>query len=128
MDSRSDIRGDRFILKRLVPASDTRDPTAGALGCFVGFPVAILTFVGVVYLSIQFGLTTGEFTSTLVLLGIVISIIVARSVSNFLADQWRELALRNIDPPTVSIVPKKVRVGDSFTVVYHQEIPKLRSA
>jgi hypothetical protein len=124
MNSRSDTHGRRQTIKRLVPSTDTRDPTAGALGCFIGLPIAILSFVGVFYVAIKLGLEAGEFTSFLVVLGIFVSLLVARGISNFLADQWRDFALRNMDPPAISISPEQIRIGDSFTVIYHQGIPK----
>ena len=124
MNSRSDTRGRRQTIKRLVPSTDTRDPDAGALGCCIGLPIAILSSVGVVYVAIQLDLEAGEFTTFLVVLGIAASLVVARSISNFLADQWRGLALRNMDPPALFISPEQVRIGDSFTVIYHQAIPK----
>ncbi len=123
-NSRAEIREASPTIKRLVPSADSRDPTAGALGCFVGLPIAILSFVGVVYLAIKLGLEVGEFTSFLVVLGIALSLVVARGISNFLADLWRDLALRNIDPPTLSVSPEQIRTGETFRVIYHQSIPK----
>src|SRR5687768_220262 len=124
MNIRSDTHEGRPTIKRLVPSDDTRDPTAGALGCFVGLPIAILSFVGVVYVAIKLGLEAREFTSFLFILGLAVSLVVARGISNFLADQWRDLALRNMDPPAISISPEQIRIGDSFRVIYHQGIPK----
>ena len=124
MNGRANTHEGRPTTKRLVPSADTRDPTAGALGCFVGLPIAILSFVSVFYLAIKLGLEAGEFTSFLVVFGIAVSLVVARGISNFLADQWRDRALRNIDPPTISIAPEQVRIGDTFRVIYHQSIPK----
>lgn len=123
-DSHSDANDGRQGMKRLVPAADTRDPDAGAVGCFVGLPLAIVLSAGVFYLTIQMGLEAGEFTSFLALLGIAASIWVARNVSNGLAGLGRDRALINMDAPTISVSPERVRIGESFTVVYHQDIPK----
>jgi hypothetical protein len=124
MNSLLNTHGRRQPIKRLVPSADTRNSTAGTLGCFVGLPIAILSFVGVVYVAIELGLEVGEFTSFLVILGIAMSLLVARGISNFLADQWRGLALRNMDPPVMFVLPEQIRIGDMFTVIYHQTIPK----
>jgi hypothetical protein len=124
MNSRSDTHAKRQGIKRLVPSADARDSTAGALGCLVGLPMAMLSFVSVFYVASKLNLEAGEFTSFLVVLGIAASLVVARAISNFFADQWRGLALRNMDLPTISISPEQVRTGDSFTVIYHQGIPK----
>ena len=87
MNGRSTTYANRHGIRRLAPSADSRDSTAGALGCLVGLPLAILSFVGVMYIAIKLHLEAGDFTTFPVVLGIAVSLLVARAITNFIADQ-----------------------------------------
>jgi hypothetical protein len=111
----------------LAPAKNIEPRLIKLVGYLVAIPIfaaLVIALLGIiVFLSSFLPVQAMPLGLTLFSLAIVAAGLLAiRVIRKFLSARWRNAALRNLGEPIVSLSTDSVRVGDSFTMIYHQQI------
>jgi hypothetical protein len=116
-----------LIMFQLYPTKSLEPQLIKLVGCLIAIPISgalVIAFLGMIFgLSQVLPVQAMPVTLMFFCLAIVAAgLFVIRGIRRFLSARWRSIALRNLDEPVVSLSTESVRAGDSFTVIYHQQV------
>jgi hypothetical protein len=112
---------------QLSPAKNIEPRLIKLVGYLVAIPISaalVIALLGMIIFLSQF-LSVQAMPVALTLFGLAIvavGLFAIRAIRKFLSARWRSVALRNLGEPIVSLSTDCVRLGGSFTVIYHQQI------